>query len=79
MPGRGRVSTGEVVNVVTRAEARGRGHARACVTAVLAWMDDAGVARVSLAATPDGEPLYRSLGFTARPWRAMWRQVPPGP
>ena len=73
IPGIGRALTGEVSTVVTRPEVRGRGHARACVEAVLAWMDGLGVARAGLSATPDGESLYRSLGFTTRPWTPMWR------
>ena len=30
----------------------------------LEWMREAGVGTVDLHASPDGEPLYRSLGFT---------------
>jgi len=51
-------------NVCTLPTARGRGHARACVEAAIGWARAAGVDSVALHATPDGEDLYRSLGFT---------------
>jgi GNAT superfamily N-acetyltransferase len=60
---------GYVYNVATRATHRRRGYSRACMTALLGWFDDAGVATVDLRASTDGEPLYRRLGFrpTAHP------------
>ncbi len=48
----------------TLPEARGRGHARAVLRALLDWCVGRGVSRVDLRATPYGEPLYRSEGFT---------------
>lgn len=55
---------GEVSNVVTEPAYRRRGIARRCLDALLAWFEADTPARVvRLAATSDGEPLYRSLGF----------------
>ncbi|MFG1608990.1 GNAT family N-acetyltransferase [Actinoplanes sp. NPDC049265] len=54
---------GYVYNVATRPPHRRRGYSRACMTALLAWFDEAGVATVDLRASTDGEPLYRGLGF----------------
>jgi hypothetical protein len=34
------------------------------MSALVTWMRAAGIAAVDLHATRDGEPLYRSLGFT---------------
>jgi GNAT superfamily N-acetyltransferase len=55
--------TAHLSNVCTLPPARGRGHGRACVEAAIAWAREADVDSVSLHATPDGEELYRSLGF----------------
>ncbi|MFR9793420.1 N-acetyltransferase family protein [Streptomyces sp. MB22_4] len=56
---------GEIANVVTSPDFRGRGLARACVSALLTWFaDETTVTTVRLAATPDSETLYRGLGFT---------------
>lgn len=55
---------GELANVCTERAFRGRGLARACVEALLAWFrDETDATLVRLAATEDGAPLYRSLGF----------------
>ena len=43
---------------------RGRGLARAVVTAGLRWLSEKGAEVVDLHATPDAERLYRSLGFS---------------
>lgn len=64
---------GQVLSVATDPGRRRRGHARACMAAVLAWLDEIGVAQTALSATPDGIELYRSLGFVERPWTHMWR------
>jgi ribosomal protein S18 acetylase RimI-like enzyme len=56
--------TAHVTNVCTLPHARGRGLARACLEAAISWSRAARVDSVSLHATPDGEGLYRSLGFT---------------
>lgn len=58
---------GYVFSVATDPDARRRGYARACVDALLAWFRERGAGRVRLTASPEAEPLYRSLGFTPRP------------
>jgi GNAT superfamily N-acetyltransferase len=51
---------------------RGRGYARACLDALLAWFRDETEARViNLNATSDGTALYRSLGFTEPRYPAL--------
>ena len=55
--------SGYLYNVSTDAAYRRRGYSRACVVALLGWFRERGVAHVDLRATPDGEPLYRALGF----------------
>lgn len=55
--------TGYVFNVSTDPGYRRRGYSRACMEALLAWFLDGGVTRVDLKASPQGEPLYLSLGF----------------
>lgn len=55
---------GELANVVTERGFRGHGYARACVTALIDWfIAETPALTVRLAATSDGAPLYRSLGF----------------
>lgn len=56
-------TTGYVFNVATDYDQRRRGYGRACVAGLLAWYRQRGVTRVDLKASPDGEPLYTSLGF----------------
>ncbi|MCD0485795.1 GNAT family N-acetyltransferase [Streptacidiphilus sp. ASG 303] len=68
---------GFVFNVCTDPAQRGRGHARACTEALLAWFDARGATRVDLHATPGAEALYRGLGFTDHPV-ALSRTVPAG-
>ncbi|WP_457458480.1 GNAT family N-acetyltransferase [Streptomyces sp. TE5632] len=58
---------GYVFSVATDPDARRRGHARACVEALLVWFRERGARRVRLTASPQAEPLYASLGFTRRP------------
>lgn len=58
---------GYVFSVATDPDARRRGHARACVEALLEWFRERGVRRVRLTASAQAEPLYASLGFTRRP------------
>lgn len=55
---------GYVANMCTDPAFRQRGYARATLSAVIDWMRAAGVLSVSLHASPAGEHLYRSLGFT---------------
>jgi ribosomal protein S18 acetylase RimI-like enzyme len=63
--------TGYVANVATDPAHRRRGYARATMVALLAWLRHTGTAVVDLHATPDAEPLYRSLGFTEPTDRAL--------
>jgi GNAT superfamily N-acetyltransferase len=60
--------------VATEPAFRRRGLARAMIEALLTWYEAEGVSNVELHATPDGEPLYRSLGFDDGPPLAMRRQ-----
>lgn len=53
---------------------RGRGLARAVVSAGVAWLDEQGAEVVDLHATPQAETLYRSLGF-AEPASAALRRL----
>ncbi|WP_433791192.1 GNAT family N-acetyltransferase [Actinoplanes sp. CA-252034] len=54
---------GYVFNVITDHGMRRRGYSRACMEALLQWFRDQGVRTADLKASPDGEPLYTSLGF----------------
>jgi len=56
-------TTGYVFNVVTDPDQRRRGYSRACMAALMAWFADRGVRKIDLKASPEGEPLYASLGF----------------
>ena len=55
--------TGYVQWVATDQDMRSRGFGRAVMVALVDWFDQEGVWAVDLHATPDGEPLYRDLGF----------------
>lgn len=63
-PGFPRGTSGSVSSVFVAPEHRGRGLARAVVTAGLSWLQEMGAEVVDLHATPDAERLYRSLGFS---------------
>jgi ribosomal protein S18 acetylase RimI-like enzyme len=54
---------GYVFNVATDPAYRRRGYSRACMRALLGWFAERDVPIVDLRASPDGEPLYASLGF----------------
>jgi ribosomal protein S18 acetylase RimI-like enzyme len=62
---------GYVYNVATDPEYRRRGYSRACMAALLTWYGSQGVGLVDLRASPDGEPLYESLGFFRTPDPSM--------
>ncbi len=66
-----------VFGVATDPEHRRQGHARAALGRVLDRLDAAGIAKIDLSATPEGEALYRSLGFVVSPFARMVRR-PPG-
>jgi len=55
--------SGYVFNVSTDLDHRRRGHARACMVALLDWFVGEGVFSVELRASVEAEPLYTSLGF----------------
>ena len=63
---------GLLSNVVTLPEARRRGHARACLVALLEWFrQETEVGRLELFATGAGSGLYEELGFHRHDWPAM--------
>ncbi|MEW2490499.1 GNAT family N-acetyltransferase [Streptomyces sp. NPDC048411] len=65
---------GHVIGVVTDPTYRRRGHSRAIMRGLLDWFREREVARVDLYASPDGEPLYRALGFVDHPDPSLcWR------
>lgn len=70
-PGNPSGMIGYVANVVTEPGYRRRGYARACLTALLDWYRERGVAVVDLRASSDGESIYRSLGFASPPGAAL--------
>lgn len=72
---RGRL--GFVSNVATHPHARGRGHARTVMTELVRWLDHEGDPdRIDLAATGEGAPLYRQLGFAEADCPTMRRVAP---
>lgn len=63
---------GHVFNISTDPRRRRRGHARACLEALLAWFrDETEASVIDLNATGEGLELYRSLGFTAPRFPAL--------
>jgi GNAT superfamily N-acetyltransferase len=64
-------AVGYVFSVATDPVHRRRGYSRACMLRLLAWFAQRGVTIVDLRASPEGEPLYRSLGFVRTTEPAM--------
>jgi ribosomal protein S18 acetylase RimI-like enzyme len=63
---------GHVFNIATDPRRRRRGHARACLAALIAWFrEDTPADALELSATDDGFALYTSLGFRERPHPTM--------
>jgi GNAT superfamily N-acetyltransferase len=62
---------GHVSSMATDPRWRRRGLARTALEALLDWFAEHGAASVTLNATPEGEPLYRSLGFSRPPNPAL--------
>jgi GNAT superfamily N-acetyltransferase len=62
---------GYVFSVATDRDARRRGYSRACLEGLLAWFRERGCGAVDLNASPEGEPLYASLGFVRKPDPSM--------
>ena len=58
----------------TEPGARRQGHARAVLEALLAWLDERGVRRVDLQATPEAQALYAACDFQVRDGAAMSRR-----
>jgi GNAT superfamily N-acetyltransferase len=52
-----------VINVYTEPHFRRLGLARRMMEALIDWSRAAGIERIALHASPDGRPLYESLGF----------------
>jgi len=57
-------------------EARRRGHARTLTLAALGRAREAGCTGVTLNATGEGEPVYRSVGFESLGWGMTWWRFP---
>jgi ribosomal protein S18 acetylase RimI-like enzyme len=62
---------GYVYSVATDPAYRRRGLSRACMTALLEWFARSGADVIDLRASPEGEPLYSSLGFVRTPDPSM--------
>jgi GNAT superfamily N-acetyltransferase len=60
--------------VLTHPDYRKRGHARRLLDMALARARELGIRSVKLDATPEGEPIYRSLGFEAEQAIERWRR-----
>jgi GNAT superfamily N-acetyltransferase len=56
---------GLVLNVYTVREWRRRGVAKHLMETIIAWAREAGIVRLVLAASPEGRPLYETIGFVA--------------
>lgn len=74
-PGFPRGTSGSMSSVFVVPEHRGRGMARAVVSAGLSWLSEMGAEVVDLHATPDAERLYRSLGFSEAQSLALRRVI----
>ena len=68
---------GHVFGVVTDPAHRRQGHARSVMEDLIGWFSRQGITRVDLNASPGGQQLYRSLGFTAHPDLALTRRQAP--
>ena len=53
-----------LANVITLPSHRGRGYATELIRDLVAWAQAAGVDRIDLSATPEGQRIYERLGFT---------------
>ena len=56
---------GLILNVYVEPAHRRRGVARKLMETLIGWAPEAGIVRLVLHASPDGRPLYQSLGFLA--------------
>ncbi|MET7359721.1 GNAT family N-acetyltransferase [Streptomyces sp. NPDC005562] len=62
---------GHVFSVATDPDQRRKGHARACMEALLDWFRARGTGQVDLNASAEAEPLYSALGFVRKPDPSM--------
>ncbi|MFE2150494.1 GNAT family N-acetyltransferase [Streptomyces lavendulae] len=62
---------GYLDGIVTDTTARGQGHGRRIVDALVALLGGLGIRHVQLHASADGEPVYRAAGFTAGRYPGM--------
>jgi GNAT superfamily N-acetyltransferase len=53
-----------LANVITLPEHRGRGYGTMLATDIVAWARSIAADRVDLSATPAGQRIYESIGFT---------------
>ncbi len=72
-PDSGQPFNGDISTVATDPAFRRRGYARAVVTGLMDWMTVSGCKRISLTSSPEGEPLYTSIGFAHDEPRMSWR------
>ena len=68
--------TGGVYDMGVAPRLRRRGHGTALTLAALAAADELGCTSVTLNATPEGEPLYRSVGFASLGHGMTWWLFP---
>ncbi|MFL5358029.1 N-acetyltransferase family protein [Archangium sp.] len=61
-----------ILNMYTEPQWRGRGIARALFLELVRFSRELGVGRLLLHATPDGRPLYESVGFAPNPTYLEW-------
>jgi GNAT superfamily N-acetyltransferase len=66
---------GVVYNVYTEPGHRRRGLARLIMEVIHSWCRDTGVASVALNASPDGQPLYESMGYQLSPSPMMFLPI----
>ena len=67
---------GGIYDMGVAPHARRRGHARALTLAALGRAREAGCTGVTLNATGEGEPVYRSVGFESLGWGMTWWLFP---
>ncbi|PTL84718.1 GNAT family N-acetyltransferase [Vitiosangium sp. GDMCC 1.1324] len=76
MPGNAVGLEAYIINMYTEPGWRGRGIARALFTELVRFARELGVGRLLLHATPDGRPLYESMGFKPNPTAMEWTLWP---
>jgi GNAT superfamily N-acetyltransferase len=64
-----------VYNVYTEPAHRGQGLARRVMEAIHAWCRGAGIHSIALNASPDGRPLYESMGYRVSESPSMFRRI----